>query len=250
MPFIYNDNETYDNAEAERHNEEIERRERNAETGDDTKHSRRGEKKGDKQKCINQTYLDTTTFDLLNNLASEQGLRVQTFLAIIARRFLDDPNSLSSSSFKLESLNIRIRRRIEYEETVRAAASEYAISKSPEVADLLVEMCDELGIDPEKAKTEAREDPMVEAIANLKSDPTSKRNQCAKWMIGYMKQHGYRVEAKTGNTAAKAKGFGKEIVIHARNTLGVVSAMNPEDSKFYWTYPESKRVAREILGGD
>ncbi len=250
MTRIHDDMEQYGSIEdAEKHNEEVNRR-MEMDARQESPLTRRGKKKGDKGKYFSQIVVDESTHRTVCSMASESGMRLQDFVGMIIRLWIADPANMKSSAYKIENLHTRMKRRVEYEEMVRSGASEYAIGKSVDLADMLAEMCDEMGIDPEQAKSDAREDPMVEAIANLKSDPGSKRNLCAKWMISFMKANGFRVLAKIGNAAALREGYAKEVVTHARNTVGVLSVPDPKDNKFYWIFPENKRVVRSILLGE
>ncbi len=254
MTRIHDDMEQYGSIEdAEKHNEEVNRRmeqDEREKKGSFRSPSYSSGRKATKseRKVINKIYLDSLTHGMVSKLATMRGISMESLCTSILRDFFSDPKLADNPGFKIDIINQRLRRRIEYEETVHVSAAQYSLSQSAELSDDIVKLCDELGIDPEKVRASAVDEPMNEAIASLKSDPGYKRNRCIKWMVTLMKKHNYRIKATDANTLARKEEFDKDTIRYAKSQCGVVT--NPSEDGHVWVLTPEKRGMRSILKGE
>lgn len=236
---------------SEEHNEEVYRREKNEE--DAAKKKMPAAKLPNiKPKYINNIGIDPDAFKILSGIASNKGDRMDSFCAKILEAVALNPDFfLKSKEYRQEVLEYRVRKLIDQQMTVRVAAAEYNSIPNADLSSIIVEMCDELGIDPEKIKSDAKDDPMSGTISEYKNNPTSKRARCKKWIVDYMKKHDFKVKASTANAdAMKAGGFGKEVTAHAKAAYGIISTNEKTDGgEYYWVWPDKMRAAKSILEG-
>ncbi len=247
MTRIHDDMEQYGSIEdAEKHNEEVNRRMEADERGGGQMLSL-PKLPFRNPKYINNLTIDADAHRILHQLATKIGDRLDVFCGRVLSAVAQMPELvIETNEFRAETVEYRIRKAIDQQLSVRAAASEYHNSKSADMSDMIVELCDEIGLDPEKVKSDAKNDPMAGAIAEYRSNPTSKRSQCKRWIVEFMHKNGYRISARSANAVARSQGFSKDVTNNARDAYGIISQIE-SDGEFYWTWPERQRAARNIL---
>lgn len=234
---------------SEEHNEEIWRRE---EAEKEAKKKRRGEMPEDKKpkKYINYMQLDEDVWSILVSSANKNGDSLAQFCAdVLAAASVDIEKTISSSAFKLSALRRRARNHLENMLAIEAIAAEYNSDPSPELADILVQMCDELGKNPDDIKSKVANDPMSESIASFKANPGTKTAKCRKWMIDFMRRNNYYAPASVGNEEGDALGFKRDMIAQVRRGLLIDSVQDNDTGAHYWSVTKKSKAAQAILNG-
>jgi len=250
MP-TFDRSEEYDFEEAARHNAELERREQTEEAGAGGRLNKPKDRKRKDKKAINWTMVDREVFDVLVQLANEQGMILNKFCALVFSEVARDPDKiLGSPMYRTSVMEYRAKRYYESLEALELTISEYIQHPTPQMADNITKRCDELGVDFDEIQKRIKSEPMRESLAEFRSDPDTKTARCEKWLRQLMKDNSYRIAARAGNIAGTAEGFHRDMTGNARKHLGVVSAQEGDDRQFYWTWPTNNRMARVILEQD
>ncbi len=232
--------------DAMRHNEEIERREAQEEAHNPRKRNAPDEPP---KRCVNFLWIDEGAWNILVGAANSLGCSLSNLCAdllIDAANNMDDV--LASRSFKLNRLRNRAKEYFDHLSAVEMIAIECNLRPSNELSEMLVSMCDELGIDPEGLKEKIKGDPMAEEIASFRANPKTKTAQCKQWIVNLMRQHDYRIAAQKANQIGMASGFTKDMMAQVRRKLNVQSIPDIT-GVHYWTVNKSANAAMTILKG-
>lgn len=235
--------------DAERHNEEIERREAQDARGEDKSYRTHKQEKEKPRKAINYTMVEEDVWNILVGRANQFGQPLASYCAEILTAHAESPKAIEeSNSFKLNVLRRQARNYFESLATLEMVAAEYNSNPSADLAEILIALCDQLGKDPEDIKSKVKNDPMAEEIANFRTDPDTKTARCRKWMIDLMRKNEYRIPATVAIKEGFDLGFTKDMIAQVRRKLRIDSL--DEEGKRMWIVTKANSVARSILGGE
>lgn len=236
--------------DAERWNAEMERRELQEDVSlPPTIAKKRGKKK---IKYVNFVPLRKEVFDIFIGEANKQGLRLSDFVAKICEDIVNSDllsKIVGSDSFQLRIMQHRMTEWIEQIEVLEAGAAEYNQHPSEELAHILVQQCDRLGLEFDEVIERVKDDPVAQVIGEVSGDPDSVGNRCCKWLARLMRTNGYKIDARNGNRLANEQGFGRDHVRSARRRLGIRSIRIDKDM-YHWVWSESHARAASIFGVD
>lgn len=238
--------EEYSIEDAIKHNEEIERRE-----AVPNKTSAKKTREEKPKKYINFISIDEDVFYLLSSAASADGMKFEAYCAKLLSNMAYKLDEISQSrDYKIDSMRMKAKRHYERLDDVELMAIEYNSHPSEELADIFVQICDELGVDPDELKERVKNEPMSEAIAGFRVNPNTKTSRCRRWMINMMRQNNHYVEAQKANTLGISEGFDRNMMASVRRRLGISSVPKGENGIYHWVVEPRDRAARMILGDD
>jgi hypothetical protein len=242
-------NESMDIEGAERWNEEMERREANAEKGYPRPAPPIEKRRRRDAKQIPCLTINRDAWKLLVAGATMRAVRLETFCAFLLEMFASDLDIiLGTSSLDLEILQMKARKHQEWIGLIESMVLQYTAHPTAAMADNIAKQCDRLGIDFNEIVDRVKGDPLSEIASEFNSDPDTKTNQCAKWVRDLMEKNGYRVSAKIANSLGVEAGFSKDMLALTRRRLSIQSV--PEGREYWWVLPKSRRAARSILSGE
>ena len=230
--------------DAIRHNEEVERREAQEET------QQRGQKSTGKRKRKDIKYLnfvpvrrDTWVMAIMR--ANKEGMKLGEYCGSLIEQAMREPVP-KTLDYEIEMIQGRTRRQNDWLDALYAGISEYLTHPTEEVAALLMQQCDKLGVDFKEIVGQAKSDPLSEAAREFSSDPNTKTNQCIKWVKQLMSKHNYKILAHDANTLGISAGFSLNMLAIARRRLGIPSV--PGSGGYSWILTDNARMARLVLG--
>src|SRR3990167_8024299 len=218
--------------DSERWNAEQERREANEGAGYSPPGARKKRKRNSKD--VNSIRLPNDTWRALVDRANVKGDKLADFIAnlctqLVIGNLLD--KLTETDSFQIDALQTRTRRYFERLDELESAVLEYSARPTPDMASMLARQCDYLGVNLDDIVKRVKGDPIMEVASDFKSDPSTKTNQCVRWMVALMREHKFKLMARDGNALGAAEGFTKDMMKTARDRLGVQSI--PVDGEYH-----------------
>lgn len=232
--------------DAIRHNEEIERREAQEEAQQQNRPSA-GKRKRRDIKYLNFVPVSRDTWSLAIARANKEGMKLGEFCGSIIDKAMREPVP-QTPDYEIDMIQARTRRHNEWMESLYANVTDYLTHPTEEVAAMLMQQCDRLGVDFKEIVNQAKSDPLSEAARELSSDPNTKTNQCIKWVRQMMEKVDYHILAREANALGVSAGFSKDMLAIARRRLGVQSIL--DNREYWWVLSGKTRVAMIVLGDD
>lgn len=233
--------------DAIRHNEEVERREAQEEAQQKGKPT--GKRKRKDVKYLNFVPVSRDTWILAIMRANKEGMKLGEYCGSLIEQAMREPVP-KTMDYEVDMIQARTRRHNEWLDSLYANVSDYLTHPTEEVAAMLMQQCDRLGVDFKEIVNQAKSDPLSEAARELSSDPNTKTNQCVKWVKQFMEKRSHKVLAREANALGVVAGFSKDMLAIARRRFGIQSILSGENGEYWWVLSERTQAARLVLGGE
>ena len=231
--------------DAIRHNEEVERRE----AQEEAQHPKSsGKRKRKDVKYLNFVQVRRDTWIMAIMRANEEGMKLGEYCGSLIDQAMRESVS-KTPDYEIDILQAKTRRHNEWLDSLYANVSDYLAHPTDEVATMLMQQCDRLGVDYKEIINQAKNDPLSEAAVELSLDPDTKTNQCIRWMRIFMQDNNYKIIAREGNLRGHRAGFTRDVIKKARRRLGVMSTQQ-SGGEYWWTISDQRQAAKAILGDD
>ena len=232
--------------DAIRHNEEVERRE----AQEEAQHPKSsGKRKRKDIKYLNFVPVRRDTWVMAIMRANKEGMKLGEYCGSLIEQAMREPIP-KTLDYEIDMIQGRTRRHNEWLDMLYANVSDYLVHPTEEVAAMLMQQCDRLGVDFKEIVNQAKSDPLSEAARELSSDPNTKTNQCVKWVRQMMDKRSHKVLAREANALGVVAGFSKDMLAIARRRLGIQSILSGENGEYWWVLSERTKTARMVLGED
>lgn len=206
----------------------------------------------EQNKCLNKIWIEADTHDILLRDANDEGVTIAQLAGSVLDKVAkmrsgglmnsDDPYVRSYWNWKKAKLQDELVQR------VHRAAAMYCDNPTDKMAECLMEMCEDAGMDYTEVLNRAKDDPFSSIVANSRNG--TKYGQCMRWLPNAIKQQGGKVQVTALETIASIEGFNKSMLDRVKRAIskdnnGVKIKSERESEGWVWILEEHEQEEQQ-----
>ena len=196
----------------------------------------------EERRVVNYLYMGRGLWDWLKDRANEKGMKLEHYMITSLEEKRRDWQGKEDTSTP-EKATLWARERIgvisnAYEDAYICAVG-YRNHPTDEGAQLLHEVCEQLGLDPEELMQRISQDRFADFVTKYNGDKDSKMSRCVKWVIEFCRDQD-EIPSEIFNKAGRDAGYTRQMLSTARSRVGIDSILR--GGRYYLSMPKSARV--------